>query len=39
VLSQGVRHYFATVLIFGGANVPSVQLAMGHTTPFWVTGF
>jgi len=24
---------FATVLIFGGANVKTVQLAMGHTTP------
>ncbi|WP_225439940.1 tyrosine-type recombinase/integrase [Amycolatopsis eburnea] len=29
----GLRHYFATVLIFGGANVKTVQLAMGHTTP------
>ena len=28
-----LRHYFATVLIYGGANVKSVQLAMGHTTP------
>jgi integrase len=27
------RHYFATVLIYGGANVKSMQLAMGHTTP------
>jgi integrase len=30
---RDLRHYFATVLIFGGANVKSVQLAMGHTTP------
>lgn len=27
------RHYFAAVLIFGGGNVRTVQLAMGHTTP------
>jgi integrase len=26
-------HYFATVLIYGGANVKTAQLAMGHTTP------
>ncbi len=26
-------HYFATVLIFGGANVKTVQLAIGPTTP------
>ena len=31
--SLALRHYFATVLIYGGANVKSVQLAMGHTTP------
>lgn len=30
---RDLRHYFATVLIHGGANVKSVQLAMGHTTP------
>lgn len=30
---RDLRHYFATVLIFGGANVKRVQLAMGHTTP------
>lgn len=30
---RGLRHYFAAVLIFGGANVKTVQLAMGHTTP------
>ncbi|MGH3567287.1 MAG: tyrosine-type recombinase/integrase [Pseudonocardia sp.] len=30
---RDLRHYVATVLIFGGANVKSVQLAMGHTTP------
>lgn len=28
-----LRHYFATVLIYGGANVKTVQLAMGHSTP------
>lgn len=30
---RDLRHYFATVLIFGGANVKTVQLVMGHTTP------
>lgn len=30
---RDLRHYFATVLIFGGTNVKTVQLAMGHTTP------
>jgi integrase len=30
---RDLRHYYATVLIFGGANVKTVQLAMGHTTP------
>jgi integrase len=28
-----LRHYFATSLIFGGANVKVVQLALGHATP------
>ena len=31
--TRDLRHYFATVLIYGGANVKTVQLAMGHTTP------
>jgi integrase len=31
--SRDLRHYFATMLIFGGTNVKSVQLAMWHTTP------
>lgn len=30
---RDLRHYFATVLIYGGTNVKTVQLAMGHTTP------
>jgi hypothetical protein len=30
---RDLRHYLATVLIYGGANVKTVQLAMGHTTP------
>jgi integrase len=30
---RDLRLYFATVLIYGGANIKSVQLAMGHTTP------
>ena len=30
---RDLRHYFATVLIYGGANVKTVQLASGHTTP------
>lgn len=30
---RDLRRYFATVLIYGGANVKSCQLAMGHTTP------
>lgn len=30
---RDLRHYFATLLIFGGANVKTVQLAMGHSTP------
>lgn len=28
-----LRHYYATVLIHGGASVKTVQLALGHTTP------
>lgn len=28
-----LRHYFATSLIFAGANVKVVQLALGHSTP------
>jgi integrase len=28
-----LRHYFATALIFGGANVKTVQLALGHSKP------
>lgn len=30
---HSLRHYFATVLIYGGASVKSVQLALGHTKP------
>lgn len=30
---RDLRHYYATVLIFGGENVKTVQLAMGHPTP------
>lgn len=30
---HGLRHFFATRLIFGGANVKEVQLALGHSTP------
>lgn len=30
---HALRHYFATLLIFGGANVKTVQLALGHATP------
>lgn len=30
---RDLRHYFATVLIYGGANVKTVQLAMGHASP------
>ncbi|MEU8656278.1 tyrosine-type recombinase/integrase [Actinoplanes philippinensis] len=30
---HALRHYFATVLIHGGASVKTVQLALGHTTP------
>lgn len=28
-----LRHYFATLLIHGGANVKTVQLALGHGNP------
>jgi integrase len=31
--SYGLRHYYATLLIHGGASVKTVQLALGHTTP------
>lgn len=30
---RDLRHYYATALIYGGANVKTVQLAMGHATP------
>jgi integrase len=30
---HALRHYYATVLIHGGASVKTVQLALGHTTP------
>lgn len=30
---DSLRHYYATVLIHGGASVKTVQLALGHTTP------
>lgn len=30
---HGLRHYFATLLIHAGANVKTVQLALGHSTP------
>lgn len=30
---HGLRHYFATLLIHGGASVKTVQLALGHSTP------
>lgn len=30
---HSLRHYYATVLIHGGASVKTVQLALGHTTP------
>lgn len=30
---HGLRHYFATLLIHGGASVKTVQLALGHATP------
>jgi integrase len=30
---HALRHYYATVLIHGGASVKTVQLALGHTQP------
>lgn len=30
---HGLRHFYATVLIHGGASVKTVQLALGHATP------
>ena len=30
---HALRHYYATVLIHGGASVKTVQLALGHSTP------
>lgn len=30
---HGLRHYFATLLIHGGASVKTVQLALGHSAP------
>lgn len=30
---HSLRHYFATLLIFSGASVKTVQLALGHSTP------
>jgi integrase len=30
---MGYLSYFATLLIFSGANVKTVQLALGHSTP------
>lgn len=30
---HGLRHYYATLLIHGGANVKTVQLALGHARP------
>lgn len=30
---HALRHYYATVLIFGGASVKTVQRALGHSTP------
>lgn len=30
---HSLRHYYATLLIFAGANVKTVQIALGHSTP------
>ena len=30
---HALRHYYATVLIHGGASVKTVQRALGHSTP------
>ena len=30
---HSLRHYFATLLIFSGASVKTVQMALGHSTP------
>jgi integrase len=30
---HSLRHYFATLLIFSGASVKTVQTALGHSTP------
>lgn len=30
---RDLRHYYATLLIYGGANVKTVQTSMGHSTP------
>jgi integrase len=30
---HGLRHYYAMVLIHGGASVKTVQLALGYSTP------
>ncbi|MEO6086063.1 MAG: tyrosine-type recombinase/integrase [Umezawaea sp.] len=30
---HGLRHFFATALIYGGASVKTVQVAMGHSKP------
>lgn len=31
--AHALRHYFATLLIFSGANVKTVQMALGHSAP------